>query len=152
MKRSAWCQAGILVTLVYVGCCGMAHHAALRRVQDFAAENHVNVVRMGALPVPPSLLDWGERRYARTWRIPGCASICATRRISFLFRPGFPAEPVHRDGARAAGSELYWTFARYPTMIHYFAEDGYHIVDFSEHRFTNGKRRTPQPFSYRVGR
>jgi hypothetical protein len=45
--------------------------------------------------------------------------------------------------------QLYWQFSRFPT-IRTSVEGGDHIVDFSEHRFTNGNRRTPQPFSYRV--
>ena len=100
MKRSAWCQAGILVTLVYVGCCGMAHHAALRRVQDFAAANHVNVVRMGALPVPPSLLDWGDVIRTHDGVYQARFDLRDAAGSSFLFCPGFPTEPFHRD-ARA---------------------------------------------------
>jgi hypothetical protein len=149
MKRSAWCQAGIVVTLIYVGCCGFAHHFALGRVQNFAAENHIDVVRMGALPVPPSLLDWGDVIRTNDGIYQGRFDLRNSPRPDFYFVPDSPPNRFIETARALPEVQLYWTFARYPT-IHYFVEDGYHIVDFSEHRFTNGNRRTPQPFSYRV--
>ena len=45
--------------------------------------------------------------------------------------------------------QLEWQFARYPS-IRESSENGRHIVDFAEHRFSGGSTRGPQPFSYRV--
>ena len=149
LKRSAWCQAGILVTLLYVGCCGVAHHAALRRVQNFATENHIDVVRMGALPVPPSLLDWGDAIRTNDGVYEARFDLRNAEHPAFYFVPDSPPNQFIETARALPEVQLYWTFARFPT-IHYFADDGYHIVDFSEHRFTNGNRRTAQPFSYRV--
>ena len=60
VRRSRWCQAGACVTLAYVFLCAAAHHAAMNRVRNFAEENRIAVVRMGALPIPPSFLVWGD--------------------------------------------------------------------------------------------
>ena len=46
--------------VAYLFACALVHHAALLRAKVFAEQNHVVVERMGALPIPPSLLDWGD--------------------------------------------------------------------------------------------
>jgi membrane-bound metal-dependent hydrolase YbcI (DUF457 family) len=149
IRRSQWCQAGACVTITYVFFCALAHHAAMLRVRNFADENHIGVVRMGALPIPPSLLDWGD-----VIRTPD--GVCQSRfdlrdaqHPYFYFVPDSPPNEFVARALELPEVRLYWNFARFPT-IHTSIIDGEHIVDFSEHRFTNGNRRTPQPFSYRV--
>jgi membrane-bound metal-dependent hydrolase YbcI (DUF457 family) len=149
VTRSAWCQAGIIVTLAYVACCGLAHHSAMRRVQDFANSNHLDVVRIGALPVPPSLLDWGDVIRTNDGVYQARFDLRDAALPSFYFVPDSRPNRFIETARALPEVELYWQFARFPT-IHYFPDDGYHIVDFGEHRFTNGNRRSPQPFSYRV--
>lgn len=149
VKRSSWCQAGIFLTAAYVCLCALAHHAAMRRVEDFAHANHVDVVRIGALPVPPSLLDWGD-----VIRTPGGVyqarfDLREVGRPSFYFVPDSPPNAFIERALELPEVRLYWQFARFPTIRSLDGGDD-HIVDFSEHRFTNGNRRTPQPFSYRV--
>ena len=149
VRQSAWCRAGACVTLVYVFLCAVAHHAAMNRVQHFAEDNHIAVVRMGALPIPPSLLDWGD-----VIRTPD--GVYQTRfdlrhapNPSFYFVADSPPDAYVARALQLPEVQLYWQFSRYPT-IHTFTIENNHIVDFSEHRFTNGSRRGPQPFSYRV--
>ena len=60
VPRSAWCQLGTCTAVAYLLLCAFAHHSAILRVRNFATANHIDAVRMGALPVPPSLLDWGD--------------------------------------------------------------------------------------------
>ena len=45
--------------LAYLFACSVAHHAALLRTKSFAATNNIPIDRIAALPLPPSLLDWG---------------------------------------------------------------------------------------------
>lgn len=149
VKRSAWCQAGVGMTAAYVCFCAFAHHSALRRVQDFAHENPVDVVRIAALPVPPSLLDWGDVIRTNDGIYQSRFDLRDAKHPSFYFIPDSPANRFIKRARELSEVKLYWEFARFPT-IHYLDEGDYHIVDFSEHRFTNGGRRTPQPFSYRV--
>jgi membrane-bound metal-dependent hydrolase YbcI (DUF457 family) len=149
IRRSTWCQLGVYVTLAYVFLCGLAHHAAMGRMRNFAEENHIAAVRMGALPIPPSLLDWGD-----AIRTPGGVyqarfDLRDADRPSFYFVPDSPTDPFVARALQLPEVRLYWQFARFPT-IRTSALDNDHVVDFTEHRFTNGNRRSPQPFSYRV--
>ena len=148
-KRSAWCQAGMGVTAFYIGLCWAAHHAALQKVSDFVKANHVEVVRMGALPVPPSLLDWGDVIRTNDGVYQARFDLRHAEHPAFYFLPDVPANAFVERARDLPEVKLYWGFARFPT-IHYMKEGDDHIVDFSEHRFTNGNRRSPQPFSYRV--
>jgi membrane-bound metal-dependent hydrolase YbcI (DUF457 family) len=54
-----WFQAGFVVMLAYLFACSVAHHAALLRTKSFASANNIPIDRIAALPLPPSLLDWG---------------------------------------------------------------------------------------------
>src|SRR5580704_2375386 len=59
VKSAHWCQAGFVLMLAYLLACSVAHHAALLRTRNFAAASHIPIDRIAALPLPPSLLDWG---------------------------------------------------------------------------------------------
>ncbi len=144
-----WCQAGVVVMLAYLFACSVAHHAALLRTRNFAAANHIPIDRIAALPLPPSLLDWGG--VIRT-----TDGVYQTR---FDLRD--PAAPVFAFSADSPPNEyiaralllpevqLYWSFARFP-VIRTSSELGRHYVDFNEHRFITRNRQGPAPFSYRV--
>jgi membrane-bound metal-dependent hydrolase YbcI (DUF457 family) len=144
-----WCQAGFVVMLAYLFACSVAHHAALTRTRNFAAANHIPIDRIAALPLPPSLLDWGG----------------VIRTTDGVYQSRFdlrdPAAPVFAFSADSPPNEyvaralllpevqLYWSFARFP-VIRSSSERGRHYVDFNEHRFITRNRRGPAPFSYRV--
>jgi len=44
---------------------------------------------------------------------------------------------------------LFWQFSRFP-VIHTSTDGEYHVVDFGENRFVNTRKKSPQPFTYRV--
>jgi len=149
VSRARWCQAGAAVALVYLFICVVAHHSALRRVREFTEENHISVVRVAAIPVPPSMLEWGGEI-----RTPD-----GVYQAHFDLRN--PAPPVFRYFADSPPDEyitramqlrdvkLYWDFARFP-VIRSFPDGGRHIVQFSEHRFVNRVTDNPPPFTFRV--
>lgn len=56
--RAAWCRAGLAVLCVYIGLAAAAHHKALADVQRFAAAQHLQVEKLAALPLPPTLTHW----------------------------------------------------------------------------------------------
>jgi membrane-bound metal-dependent hydrolase YbcI (DUF457 family) len=147
--RSAWCRIGVGATVAYVALCIVAHDAALARVQQFARENQVAVVRIGALPIPPSLLDWGDVIRTPNGVYQSRFDLRNAESLAFYFVPDSPPDAFVARALQLPEVQLYWQFSRFPT-IRTSGEGGDHIVDFSEHRFTNGNRRTPQPFSYRV--
>src|SRR5215831_18456212 len=53
-----WNRAGLAVASVYLGLAAYAHHLALRRVTAFVSFEHIQPDSLGALPLPPSLLNW----------------------------------------------------------------------------------------------
>ena len=56
--RAAWCRAGLAILCVYVGLAAAAHHKALADAETFAAEQHLQVESLAALPLPPTLTHW----------------------------------------------------------------------------------------------
>ena len=58
VRRASWCLAGVYALAGYLCLCAVAHRAALRRVEQFAAARGLRVVRLGALPLPPFLACW----------------------------------------------------------------------------------------------
>jgi membrane-bound metal-dependent hydrolase YbcI (DUF457 family) len=149
VTAAQWCQAGALVMLAYLFACSAAHHQALVRVKNFAAANNVPIDRIAALPLPPSLLDWGGV----------IRSIDGVYQARFDLRDSSPPffsfiadSPPNMYVARALQRpevQLYWNFARFP-VIRTYSQNGLHYVDFNENRFITRKRQGPGPFSYRI--
>jgi membrane-bound metal-dependent hydrolase YbcI (DUF457 family) len=144
-----WCQAGAYVMLVYLFVCAVAHHRALVRVKAFAEANHIAVERMGALPVPPSWLSWGEVIRSTDGVYLAQMDLRDPPNTQFRFVPDSPPDEFSARALELPEVRLYWSFARFPSIATSI-EGAYHLVDFNEHRFTNGGRRSSQPFSYRV--
>jgi membrane-bound metal-dependent hydrolase YbcI (DUF457 family) len=53
-----WTRAGLACACAYIALAIVAHHAALDRVKNFAAQQKLEVQTLGALPFPPSLWRW----------------------------------------------------------------------------------------------
>jgi hypothetical protein len=149
VTRAAWCQAGTYAMVIYLMACGVAHHVAMQRVRDFASSNHINVERIGALPVPPSPLVWGDMIRSTDGVYQSRYDLRDADPPGFTFVPDSPHDQFTARAFELPEVQLEWQFARYPT-IRESMEGDRHIVDFAEHRFSGGPTRGPQPFSYRV--
>jgi membrane-bound metal-dependent hydrolase YbcI (DUF457 family) len=149
VTRAAWCRGGMYVLIVYIIACGFAHHAALQRVQSFAAENHVAVERMGAIPLPPSLLSWGGLIRSNDGVYQARMDLRNPAPPDFRFVADSPPDEFIARALRLPEVHLYLQFARFP-VIRDEIEDGHHEIEFGEHRFVNPRRGSPQPFTYRV--
>jgi membrane-bound metal-dependent hydrolase YbcI (DUF457 family) len=149
VTRSAWCQAGTYTMVAYLFACAVAHHAAMRRVIDFADANHIAIVRIGALPMPPSLLGWGDAIRTPDGVYQAPLDLRDPNPPAFRFTPDSPPDAFTARALELPDVELYWSFARFP-LIRASTEDDLHIVDFGENRFVNRQSRSPQPFTYRV--
>src|SRR3990172_10867756 len=57
-SRAAFCRVGVATLAVYLILCGVAHRAALARVEAFVRSTGAAVERVAALPAPPSLSSW----------------------------------------------------------------------------------------------
>jgi membrane-bound metal-dependent hydrolase YbcI (DUF457 family) len=148
-SRAGWCQAGMCAMALYIVGCGFAHHAALERVKEFAAANHIDVVRIGAVPVPPSLLDWGDAIRTTDGVYQSRFDLRNPNPPVFRFSPDSPPDAFTARALELPEVHLYWNFARFP-IIRTSVEDDRHIVDFGENRFVNRQRQGVQPFTYSV--
>ena len=149
VTRAAWCRAGTYAMLAYLVACALMHHRALLQAEVFAEENHIAVERIGALPIPPSLLDWGDAIRSPDGVYKAQFDQRAPKPPAFYFVPDSPPDPFIARAFQLPEVELCWNFTRFPS-IRSFAESGYHIVDLGENRFSGGRSRGPQPFTYRV--
>jgi membrane-bound metal-dependent hydrolase YbcI (DUF457 family) len=149
VKRSAWCQAGIYMTVAYLLACGWAHHVAMQRVENFAAANRLEVDRIGALPVPPSLLDWDDAIRTPDGVYQSQYDLRQSQPAPFHYVPDSPMDAFTERALQDPDVQVYLTFARFPS-IQTSVENGEHLVEFSEGRFVNGRRGARSPFTYLV--
>jgi membrane-bound metal-dependent hydrolase YbcI (DUF457 family) len=149
VTRAAWCQAGVLVMVAYLFGCAVAHHEAILHAKALADEKHVMVERMAALPIPPSPFDWGDAIRAPDGLYEAQFDLRDKNQPVFWYVPDSPPDPYIASAFQLPSVRLYWQFARFPS-IHSFERSGQHIVDLGENRFSDGRHRSPQPFTYRV--
>lgn len=148
VTRAAWCRAGLVLTLLYVVVCGAAHHTAMQSIVTFANDNHVAVERIGALPLAPSILDWGVGIRANNGVYESQFDLRHLQSVPVTFTPDSPSSMYTQRALTLPSVKLFWGFSRFPS-IRTLADDGDHMVDIGENRFMN-QRRGPQPFTYRV--
>jgi len=149
VTRAHWCQAGAFAALVYLFACATAHHAAILRAKAFADQHHIEITRIGALPIPPSWLDWGDAIRSIDGLYQSQFDLRAAKQPAFNFVPDSPPDPFIARAFLLPNVLVYWNFARFPS-INSFVENGNHVVELGENRFQNGRRPGPQPFTYEV--
>lgn len=135
--------------VAYLFACALAHHAALLRVKHFADANHISVVRIGALPIPPSLLTWGDAIRTPDGVYQARIDLRDSSAPDFRFIADSSPDAFTARALELPQVQLYWTFARFPE-IRASAERGLHIIDFGDNRFVTRNPQKPQPFTYRV--
>ncbi len=148
VTRAAWCKMGLVIALLYVCACGLAHHAAMQTIVTFANDHHIDVERIGALPLAPSILDWGVGIRCTDGVYEAQFDLRHAGNVPVVFTPDSPSNAYIKRALTLPSVKLFWGFSRFPT-IHSHTEDGDHMVDIGENRFMN-QRRGPQPFTYRV--
>jgi membrane-bound metal-dependent hydrolase YbcI (DUF457 family) len=150
LRRTQWCRAGVYVLIGYIAATFYAHHVALARVSDFAAANHVAVDRMGALPLPPSLVEWGGVIRTPDGVYASRFDLRDTSAPKFSFTADSPLDSFVARALKLPEVRLYWGFARFP-VIRVSSDEDHHIVDFFDQRFITRRRSDqPAPFTYRV--
>jgi membrane-bound metal-dependent hydrolase YbcI (DUF457 family) len=134
VKRSTWCRVGFILVAAYIALAGIAHRAALARTEQFAAERHLHVENLGALPAPPSAANWDGlvRTPDGVYRLP-----------MNLRHATMPATIFYADtGSKRAISEasdlhpvqVYLWFARFP-WFRSTDRDGQRVLDISDLQF-----------------
>ena len=149
VTRSSWCKAGTYAMIVYLFACGLAHHAAMQRVKDFASANKIQIDRIAALPLPPSLLDWGGVIRTVNGVYQARFDLRSPVPPDFHFASDSPPDRFIARALQVPEVQIFWQFARFP-VIHSSTVGAEHIVDIGENRFVNTRRNKPQPFTYRL--
>ena len=149
MTRAHWAQIGAFAALVYLFGCSVAHHKAILQAKAFADRNHIDIARIGALPIPPSWLDWGEAVRTPEALFESQVDLRQPGPPVFTYTPDSPPDPFIAAAFQMPNVRLYWNFARFPS-IHSFADGNQHVVELGENRFQDNRRRGPQPFTYEV--
>jgi membrane-bound metal-dependent hydrolase YbcI (DUF457 family) len=151
IRRAVWCRAGTCALVAYSCACGVAHGAAMRRVEQFAEQNHIAVDRLGALPLPPSLLNWGGVIRAPDGVYASRFDLRDRSAPQFSFTKDSPQTSFTARAVGLPEVRLYWKFARFP-VVRTQTEGNLQVVEFFDQRFIQRRRREgePQPFTYRV--
>ncbi len=151
VRRSTWAYTALLVLVAYLSLCAAAHHAALERVEQFAATRGLRVEQLGALPLPPSAADWSglvrtpdgvyEAQFHLLSRNPGSEP-------AFHFVGDTAPESYIEAAKQLPGVQTYLWFARFP-VFHFVNRGDQKIVEISDLRFFSRGNRPPS-FTYQV--
>lgn len=149
ISRARWCQLGFAAALVYIAATGWAHHAAMQRVQAFAAGRHLEDARLGAIPMPPSLLDWSGKIRTGDGVYQARFDLRDPAPPSFQFLADSPHDAYVAEAMKLPDVGVYLWFARFP-VIHSYAIGDTHAVEFGDSRFTDVAQHVRSPFPFRV--
>lgn len=158
MPAAFWNRAGFLVASAYILAAVYAHHAAFRRVQQFAAFEHLEPEAVGALPLPPSIWHWDglvrtsrgvfELRVDLAEKSPLGATASDSDTLEYHYFPDAHTNAYVEQARRQPEVQKVLWFARFPVTR--FRQDGSQaIVEFLDLRFPQ-RRGRPAPFTYRV--
>src|ERR1700676_662770 len=164
VPHASWNLVGFIAALTYIALASFTHHAALARVQEFAALERLDVQAIGALPLPPSLWHWDglvltprgvyEKRMDLSGKPDQVQAAARTPSpevfpIEYRFYPDAP-ENSYIDAARRLPEvqTVLW-FSRFPvTRFHKEGSDA--IVEIADLRFPHVRPDRPASFTYRV--
>jgi membrane-bound metal-dependent hydrolase YbcI (DUF457 family) len=149
VTRAQWSQIGAFAALAYLFVCSVAHHRAILRAKTYADEHHIEITRIGALPIPPAWLDWGDAIRTVNGLYESQFDLRSPGPPEFRFVPDSPPDPYIARAFQLPNVQLYLTFARFPS-VQSFVDNGNHVVELGENRFQDGRRRGPQPFTWEV--
>ena len=156
VSYGAWNRAGFTATLVYVVLTFFAHRAALARVENFAAQAHLQVESIGALPLPPSLWHWDglvrAQRGVYELRMDLSDKSASETELLTQEHRYFPDAPPNSyiEAARRLPEvqKVLW-FARFPvTQFHKEGEEA--VVEVSDLRFARMVSSRPSAFTYLI--
>ncbi|HEV2386199.1 MAG TPA: metal-dependent hydrolase [Candidatus Acidoferrales bacterium] len=149
-SRRDWCLAGLVLTVLYVGWCGVAHQRALGAVRQFARNQPLPVEDLAAVPLPPS--PWAWSGLVRTPQgIYGAQFFLGEADApDFHFLHNAPSNTYIEEAFRLRRVETYLGFARFP-LVRFHRLGDMNIVEFSDIRFVEyARRRNQHPFTFQV--
>ena len=161
----AWTRAGLAIACAYLGATVYAHHVALERVKNFVAFEHIPAEQLGALPFPPSLLNWdglvrtSRGVYEMRIDLSKKGSLNATSNvetadpaappIEYKYFPDAPQNIwIMRARQLPEVQKVLW-FDRFP-VTQFHVENGAPVVEISDLRFPKMRPGRPGGFTYQV--
>ena len=148
IRRARWCRTGVYALATYLLLLAVAHAAALRRVEQFAAARGLCVERLGALPLPPSGLQWDGLIRTADGVYEGQFDLRRSDPPAFRFVADARENSYIEAARQQPDVKVYLWFARFPVVR--FADEGDRkVVEFADLRFSPRGRR-PTPFTFRV--
>lgn len=165
IKPVGWSRGGFALACLYLAAAFYAHYAALERVKSFIAMEQVKPESYGALPFPPSLLNWdGLVRTSRgVYELPidlskrnsfevaknGAAADLNAPAIEYKYSPDAPTNQWIERAKRLPEVQTVFWFARFP-VTQFHVENGQPVVEISDLRFPRMRPDRPGGFTYRV--
>jgi membrane-bound metal-dependent hydrolase YbcI (DUF457 family) len=162
VQMASWNRAGFVAALAYVGLAMYAHHNALARVDDFASRLRLEVQSRGALPFPPSLLNWDglvlTPRGVYEMRMDLSGAPAVTRAASsapeetaltYRFYPDSPENSFIETARGLPEVKTVLWFSRFP-VTRFRREGDEAVVEISDLRFAQTRTDRPAAFTYRV--
>lgn len=156
IQRRSWCRAGVLSVAAYLVLAALAHHVALRRVEQFASGERLDVESLAALPLPPSVWHWNGLVLTPRGVYEKRMDLSAFPRggpqqsepIEYRYYPDAPPNPYIAAARELPEVKSVLWFTRFP-VIRFWKEGADAVVEIVDVRFSNGNRR-PAAFTYRV--
>ncbi|MHB8526362.1 MAG: metal-dependent hydrolase [Candidatus Acidiferrales bacterium] len=150
VSRASWCRAGFYVACAYIILCGFAHHAALSRVRAFASSHRIAAEKIGAIPLPPSFLDWNGMVLTSGGVYQSSFSLRNSAAPHFRFVPDSPPNRFIEESSQLEPVRTYLWFARFP-VVRFMHAGNQNIVEYADPRFFEGDARNgPMPFTFAV--
>jgi len=150
VSRASWCRAGFYVACAYIIVCGFAHHAAMSRVRAFASSHHIVAEKIGAIPLPPSFLDWNGMALTSGGVYQSSFSLRNSAAPHFRYVPDSPPNRFTDEASQLEPVRTYLWFARFP-VVRFMRAGNQNIVEYADPRFFEGNARNgPMPFTFAV--
>lgn len=148
ITRAHWCRAGFFAMCAYLVACCIAHEAALSRVRVFALSHRVAAEKIGAMPLPPSLLNWNGLILTKDGVYQSAFSLRQPGTPSFQFWPNSPEDRYIHEARKLEPVRTYLWYARFP-VINFTITNGQNLVWYADLRFFSGAGH-PMPFTFYV--
>ena len=146
-SRATWCRAGFALSCVYILAAGIAHHAAISRVRAFASQQRITAQKVGAMPMPLSLLRWNGLILTRAGVYQSVFSLGGPA-AQFKFWPGSPPNRFTQEALMLEPVQTYLWYARFP-VTYFSSAAGEYFVSYADLRYFTGDDR-PMPFTFYV--
>jgi membrane-bound metal-dependent hydrolase YbcI (DUF457 family) len=133
--RANWCRAGLAALCIYIGLAAAAHYKALADVEQFAAAQHLQVDKLAALPLPPTLTHWvglvsTPQGVWRTTFLEPSGSVVKTQLYAET-----PPNDFIGQAKQLRDVQVYLWFARFPVWHMRRTVTGQTVVEISDVRF-----------------